>query len=132
MPFHQDPGSHISVGKAHCMLAPGELCSRGLADAWGPDLQDFPTTGLCRFVVTYAGIQPSQKKQHNYSGRPLKHPVPRLPKFYLQLDYEMTYKLLLFKQRTDNTIAWTFARLNCSTKIKTDILALALLYCFIE
>lgn len=77
--------SYFYGKKAHCLLAPRELWSWGLADAQAPHLQDFPTTGLCRFVLTYAGIEPSQKKLHNYSGRPIKHPVPHLPKFYLQL-----------------------------------------------
>lgn len=100
MPFHQYPGSHISMGKSTFMLAPGELWSRGLADARGPDLQDFPTPELCRFAVRYSGIQPSPKKQHNYSGRLVKHPALCFPKFYLQLDYEIAYKLLLFQQWT--------------------------------
>lgn len=120
-------------GKSTLHACPqARLWSPGLTDEWGPDLQDFPTTGLRRFVVTCAGIQPSQKKQHNYSGRPVKHPVPSLPKFYLQLDYEMTYKLLLFKQWADNKMVWTFARLNCGTKIKIGTLALAPLHYFIE
>lgn len=74
-----------------------------------------PCYNICRHTA-------KPKKQHNCSGRPVKPPVPSLPKFYLQLVYKMTYKLLLFKQWIDNKIAWTFTGQNCSTKIKWLVL----------
>lgn len=87
-------------GQKHIHACPGRAVELRACRCPGPDLQAFPTTGLCRFAVRYSGIQPSPKKEHNYSGRLVKHPALLFPKFYLQLDYEIAYKLLLFQQWT--------------------------------